>query len=154
MTTFAIAGLQLEAQNGNNMDEMLAEIDAAALRYPWLDMIVLGELNAHGSNRAKAESMPGPSEERFRATAKKHGIWLVPGSIYESDGESVYNTCPVISPEGLVVSRYRKQFPWLPYEAGVTAGDQFTVFDVPKVAAGSGPGAEKLPAARTPAPRS
>jgi predicted amidohydrolase len=112
---------------------MLAEIDAAALRYPWLDMIVLGELNAHGSNKSLAESMPGASEERFRAAASKHGIWLIPGSMYEADGGNIYNTCPVISPDGVVVSRYRKQFPWLPYEAGVTAGDKFTVFDVPAV---------------------
>lgn len=133
MTTFAIAGLQLEARNGDNMDSMLAEIDAAALRYPWLNMIVLAELNAHGTDKANAEPMPGPTEDRFRAAAKKHGIWLIPGSMFEADGERIYNTCPVISPEGVVVSRYRKQFPWLPYEIGVTAGDEFTVFDVPNV---------------------
>ena len=45
MTTFAIAGLQLEAQNGNNVDSMLAEIDSVVRRYPWINMVVLGELN-------------------------------------------------------------------------------------------------------------
>ena len=42
MTTFAIAGLQLEAVNGDNVDSMLSEIEAAARRYPWLDMVLLG----------------------------------------------------------------------------------------------------------------
>ena len=133
MTTFGIAGLQLEAQNGDNKASMLAEIDSAVARYPWLDMIVLAELNAYGTNKAKAEVMPGPTEELFRDVARKHGIWLIPGSMFEADGELIYNTCPVISPDGTVVSRYRKQFPWLPYEEGVTPGDEFAVFDVPNV---------------------
>jgi predicted amidohydrolase len=133
MTTFAIAGLQLEAKNGDNMDTMLAEIDAAMLRYPWLDMVLLAELNACGTNTALAEPMPGPREDKFCAAARRHGIWLIPGSMFESTGQKVYNTCPVISPQGTVVSRYRKQFPFLPYENGTTPGSEFTVFDVPGV---------------------
>lgn len=133
MTTFAIAGLQLEAKNGDNVDAMLAEIDAAVLRYPWLDMLLLAELNACGTNKALAEPMPGPREEKFRAMARKHGIWLIPGSMFEVDGVNVYNTCPVISPDGAVVARYRKLFPFLPYEVGTMAGEAFCVFDVPKV---------------------
>jgi predicted amidohydrolase len=40
----------------------------------------------------------------------------------------------VISPEGEVVTRHRKLFPWCPYENGVTPGEQHTVFEVPGVA--------------------
>ncbi len=133
MTTFAIAGLQLEAQNGDNTASMLAEIDSVVARYPWVDMILLAELNAHGTNKANAEVAPGPTEGLFCEAARKHGIWLIPGSMFEADGDLIYNTCPVISPDGTVVSRYRKQFPWLPYEEGVTSGSEFTVFDVPNV---------------------
>jgi predicted amidohydrolase len=133
MTTFAIAGLQLEAANGDNVDSMLAEIDSAARRFPWLNMVVLSELNAFGGDRAAAEPMPGPTEDRFCEAAKRHGIWVIPGSMFEKVGERIYNTTPVISPEGVVISRYRKQFPWTPYEAGVTPGDQFSVFDIPGV---------------------
>lgn len=133
MTTFAIAGLQLEAQNGDNTASILAEIDSVLARYPWLDMILLAELNARGTNKANAEIAPGPTEGLFCDAARKHGIWLVPGSMFEAEGELIYNTCPVISPDGTVVSRYRKQFPWLPYEEGVTPGDQFTVFEIPNV---------------------
>jgi predicted amidohydrolase len=133
MTNFAIAGLQLEAESGNNVDTMLAEIDSVVRRFPWLDMVVLGELNACGADKACAEPMPGPTESRFCAIAREHGIWLIPGSIYEADSGHVYNTTPVISPDSSVVARYRKQFPWLPYENGVTPGEDFCVFDVPDI---------------------
>lgn len=133
MTTFGIAGLQLEAGAGNNTDMIIEEIDKVMARYSWLEMIVLPELTACGADRALAESMPGPTEARFRASARAHGIWLVPGSIFEAAGDKLYNTVPVIDPDGHVVARYRKMFPWEPYEVGVTPGSEFTVFDVPDV---------------------
>jgi len=133
MTTFSIAGLQLEAANGDNKDSMLAEIDVVARRFPWVSMVVLGELNAFGSDPALAEPMPGPTEERFCEIARKHSIWLIPGSMMEADKGLIYNTTPVIDPDGEVVTRYRKLFPWLPYEEAATPGDQFTIFDVPDV---------------------
>lgn len=133
MTTFSIAGLQLEASNGDNVDAMLTEIDSVVSRFPWLDMVVMAELNAFGGNIDAAESMPGPTEERFREAAKRHGIWLIPGSMFEASGGHIYNTTPVINPQGDVIARYRKQFPWLPYENRVTPGEQFCVFDVPGI---------------------
>jgi predicted amidohydrolase len=133
MTTFAIAGLQLEAINGDNTGSMLAEVDAAIKRFAWLDMVVLGELNAFGTDPATAEPMPGPTEDRFRECARRHGIWLIPGSMFEAAGDCTYNTTPVINPKGEVVARYRKLFPWLPYEDRTTPGEDFTVFEVPGV---------------------
>jgi predicted amidohydrolase len=134
MTTFAIAGLQLEAINGDNTDSMLAEIDAAAQRFPWLSMVVLGELNACGTKPEMAEPMPGPTEERFCEAARRHGLWVIPGSMLEAENGRIYNTTPVIDPDGKIVARYRKMYPWLPYEDSVTPGDRFEVFDVPGVA--------------------
>ena len=133
MTTFGIAGLQLQARNGDNTDDILAEIDRVLARFPWLEMIVLPELNACGGDRSQAEPMPGPAEGRFCEIARKHGIWLIPGSFYESDGGKTYNTVPVIDPDGTVVARYRKLFPWLPHEHATTPGSEFVVFDVPGV---------------------
>ena len=133
MTRIAIAGLQLEAGNGDNTDLMEAEIDAAMRRFSWIDMIVAAELNACGSKATMAEPMPGPREERFREIARRHGIWLVPGSMFESAAGKVYNTVPVIDPEGTVIARYRKLFPWYPVEKDTTPGRDFVVFDVPGV---------------------
>lgn len=134
MTTFAIAGLQLEVPNSDNVDLYISEIDAVMRRFPWLDMVVCPELGACGTDPACAQPLPGPHEERFQAVAKRHGIWLLPGSLFESDGGHVYNTTPVISPEGEVITRHRKLFPWHPYENAVTPGDQHTVFEIPGVA--------------------
>jgi len=133
VTTFAIAGLQLEVVVGNNVDVMAQEIEAVVRRYPWVDMLVCPEL-ACTTDRAAAEPMPGPTEQRFQELAKRHGIWLLPGSFFETEGECLYNTIPVISPEGEVVTRHRKLFPWRPYEDGITPGEQHTVFDVPGIA--------------------
>ena len=131
MSRIGVAGLQLEAVNGDNLDSMEAEIDAVVKRFPWVDMVVLGELNACGTNKSAAESLPGPTEQRFCEAAHRNGIWLLPGSFHEKADGVIYNTCPVIDPDGKVVARHRKQFPWRPYETEVAPGDRFTVFDVP-----------------------
>lgn len=133
MKPFGIAGLQLEAENGDNLDAMEAEIDAVVRQFPWLDMVVLGELNAYGVKPASAQPMPGPFESRFAEVARRNGIWLIPGSAMERDGDRCFNTAPVIDPDGEVVARYRKLFPWYPHEQGVTPGSELVVFDVPQV---------------------
>ena len=133
MSKICIAGLQLEAQKGNNLDSIEAEIEAAVGRFPWLDMVLLSELNAFGSDISRVEPMPGPAEARFCELARRLGIWLVPGSFHEQAGDRIYNTVPVIRPDGSIAGRYRKLFPWCPYETGVSAGSDFLVFDVPGI---------------------
>ena len=81
-----------------------------------------------------AEPTGGPREQRFQDAAKRNGIWLIPGSMHESDGDKVYNTSPVISPDGEVITYHRKMFPWRPYENRTTPGSQHTVFEIPGVA--------------------
>lgn len=130
---FGIAALQLDLPKGDNVARIAAEVAAVAKLYPWVRMIVLGELAAHGANPTHAEALPGPTETRFCELAKDHGIWLQPGSMYERDGDTVYNTAPIINPRGEVVARHRKLYPYLPYEKGVAPGNQVTVFDVPGV---------------------
>lgn len=131
MTQFAIAGLQLEIARGDNLAALRAEIELVVSRFPWVRMIVLGELSAHGSGTARAEPPAGPTEQEFRRIARALGVWLVPGSFYVREGDSVFNLTPVIDPAGDVVARHRKMFPFLPYETGVTPGSEFVVFDVP-----------------------
>jgi predicted amidohydrolase len=65
--------------------------------------------------------------------ARKHKIWLLPGSVFHKVDENIYNTASVIDPAGNVVKRYRKMFPFYPYEVGVTPGHEFCLFDVPDV---------------------
>jgi deaminated glutathione amidase len=133
LTTFAVAGLQLELPNGDNRLVIEDEIRTAKGRYPWLDMIVLPELASFGTATQHAQRLPGPAERHYATIARELGIWLIPGSLYERRGDAVFNTAPVIDPAGRIVARYRKMFPWRPYEQGVTAGRNFTVFDVPRI---------------------
>ena len=44
--------------------------------------------------------MPGPAEETYRSLAQRLGLWLVPGSLYERSEGRLYNTAPVINPQG------------------------------------------------------
>jgi predicted amidohydrolase len=133
MTEFAIAGCQVTWGPGDNLENMRREIALTKLRFPWIDMVMFGELVTFGPFPEGAVPLPGPVEERYRAMAREHGVWLVPGSLYERDGDLVYNTTPVIDPDGNVVCRYRKIYPWMPYEAGVASGTECKVFDVPGV---------------------
>ncbi|MEU5954716.1 carbon-nitrogen hydrolase family protein [Streptomyces sp. NPDC047525] len=80
-----------------------------------------------------AVAIPGPLTDRICALAVETGLWLVPGSVYErADDGHVYNTALAVSPEGEIAARYRKVFPWQPYEK-TTPGHEFTVFDIPGV---------------------
>src|SRR5258706_4223474 len=96
-------------------------------------MVVVGELASFGPSTAHAEHLPGLAEARLCAAAARNDLWLVPGSLFEKRDGRTYNTAPVIDPGGRVVARYRKMFPFLPYENGVTAGSEFVVFDVPQI---------------------
>ncbi len=116
----------------SNLIEMLHRIDLVMIRFPWTQMIVFSELAQCGPVPNHPVTLPGPEETSLQAAAAKHGIWLIPGSVFErgSDGK-LYNTTSVINPEGVVVDRYRKMFPFMPYEHDVTGGTDFCVFDVP-----------------------
>lgn len=131
MSGFSIAALQVEFPLGDNRDRLEQETARVMRRFPWVRMVVFPELCAFGPGLNFAEPMPGPTEARFQSLAKKHQVWLIPGSIYERVGENIYNTAPIINPAGDVIARYRKMYPFLPYEQGVRPGTEFVTFDVP-----------------------
>ena len=132
-SSFGIAGLQLAFAPGDNIDQLISEIASVAKRFPWVSMIVAGELCGFGANTEFAQCMPGDAEARLCSAAAKHNLWIVPGSLYEKRDGAIFNTTPVINPQGEVIARYRKIFPFLPYERGIEPGNEFVVFDVPKV---------------------
>jgi predicted amidohydrolase len=134
MTPFAIAGIQMPISAGEeNVSAMGRHLDLLMARYPWVQMAVFSELAAFGPLPQFAQALPGPAEASFQAMAARHGIWLLPGSLYEKKGGRIYNTAPVIDPRGAVIARYRKLFPFRPYEEATTPGAEFVVFDVPDV---------------------
>jgi predicted amidohydrolase len=131
MAYLSMAALQLELCVEDNLSLIEKEIDLVKKRFPWIQLIVLPELCTYGPGTDLAVAMPGEVENCFREAALKNDVWLIPGSIFERSGEDVYNTAPVIDPRGEVIARYRKQYPFLPYEKGVSAGNEHVVFDIP-----------------------
>lgn len=132
MKQFAVAGIQMHVSSS---DDNLAAMERYAAhvkeRFPWVDMLLFSELAPFGPNPDRAVPLPGEVEARLGAIARRHGLWVVPGSLFESLDGVLYNTTPVINPQGEVIARFRKLFPFRPYEKGVTAGTEFVVFDVP-----------------------
>ena len=132
---FAIAGVQMHVPAlTSNLAAMLHRMDVVMARFPWTQMIVFSELAQCGPVPNAPVSLPGPEEATLQAAAARYGVWLIPGSVFEhgADGK-LYNTASVIDPTGTVVNRYRKMFPFRPYEQDVTAGQEFCVFDIPDV---------------------
>ncbi|MEZ5930962.1 MAG: carbon-nitrogen hydrolase family protein [Alphaproteobacteria bacterium] len=135
MTPFAIAGVQMHiGALDSNVDAMLHRVDLVMARFPWVQMVLFSELAPRGPLVRTAQSFPNDDETAFREKAERHGIWLIPGSMFErTEDERVYNTSLVIAPSGDVVTRYRKMFPFYPYEQGVAPGTELCIFDVPEV---------------------
>jgi formamidase len=52
--------------------------------------------------------------------------------VYERAGDAIHNTAVVLSPDGELVTSYRKCFPWQPYEQSAP-GTRLVTFDVPGV---------------------
>lgn len=134
MTPFAIAGIQMHVSaQTENVSAMGHRLDLLMARFPWVQMVVFSELSPFGPLPENAQAFPNTTEHAFQEMAARHGVWLVPGSMFERVEERIYNTASVIDPAGQVIGRYRKMFPFRPYEAGIEAGGEFLVFDVPEV---------------------
>ncbi len=133
MTYMGIAALQLAAASEGNLELFEHETEAVVKRLPWVQMVVGSELVIHGVKKANAEPAGGPTEVKLQALARRLGIWLIPGSLYQEYNGKIYNMAPVIAPSGEIVARYNKMYPFLPYETGVEAGRDYVTFDVPGV---------------------
>ena len=129
-----------------SMDAFDVELATLVEKYPQVDLFVFPEMHlcggqADGPLEAIAEfiePLNGTRDDRLRSAAKRHGVWLIPGSVYEKESSAspsaaesarVFNTAPVYSPEGERIASYRKIFPWQPYEQS-TPGSEFTVFEL------------------------
>ena len=89
MSQFAIAGLQLEVSGKDNRYLIQKEIERTLRLYPWVQMVVIGELATFGADKSFAQELPGEVENFYCRIAKYLGICLVPGSVYEKVGEDI-----------------------------------------------------------------
>ncbi|MFT4940360.1 MAG: hypothetical protein ACI88A_003412 [Paraglaciecola sp.] len=51
MGHFSIAGLQLASSYGNNLEAIAQQMVNCKNRFPWINMLVLGELNTFGPEK-------------------------------------------------------------------------------------------------------
>jgi predicted amidohydrolase len=98
-----------------------------------LDILCLPEgITVIGNGKSYAEvseSIPGPTTERLGSLARKLGSYVVAG-IYEREGSIVYNTAVLVARDGKLVGKYRKtHLPREEWEAGITPGNEYPVFD-------------------------
>ena len=126
-----VAGIQMRVDKGeDNTAGMLKKLKSVVALFPWVDVIFFSELCLSGMDLNLAMPIPNSSLDKFIDWARKEKKWLIPGSFYEKEGAKIYNTSVVISPDGEMVARYRKIFPWRPLE-DTEAGEEFCVFDIP-----------------------
>jgi formamidase len=144
MRALSIAAIQtgaLERDLEATWERFEAQVRGAVALRPHVDLVVVPEqlLAAPGPlliedqefDERAATSIPGPLTERLADLARDLDVWLVPGSLVErADDGRLFNTAIAISPEGAIVARYRKLFPWRPYEA-LEPGREFVTFDIP-----------------------
>ena len=128
---FGIAGIQMKVVYGeDNSEAMLKKLQTVTTLFPWVDIVFFSELCLNGLDINRAAPIPNPTLEKFMDWAEREKKWLIPGSFHEKEKETVYNTSVVISPDGEIVAKYRKLFPWRPLETAAP-GESFCVFDIP-----------------------
>ena len=114
-----------------NLKEFSKLITQAADHSP--DIICLPEgITVVGTGQSYADAselVPGPTTELLGQLAKTHQCYIVAG-IYERVGLIVYNTAVLIDRRGILAGRYRKtHLPREEWEAGITPGDQYPIFE-------------------------
>src|SRR5262245_35145706 len=146
MRPLSIAALQTAPVFGDpaaTLERFAERLPRLAGVVPHAQLVVLPELylaavpelldEGAGYTEQVAVEVPVPLTERLGELARDAGVWLVAGSVYErAEGGAIHNTVPVLSPEGALVARYRKVFPWQPHET-TEPGGEFVSFDVPEV---------------------
>jgi len=78
-------------------------------------------------SQVKPEPLPGRASRALSAMAKRNGVLLVGGSIFEKSGGSRYNTCLVFDGNGRAISKYRKVH--IPQDEHYFEQDYFTPGD-------------------------
>ena len=115
----AAAGLTIAIIQMNTQDDKHANIAAALdlidrAAATGARLIALPEvwpyLGPDDVSRDQAETIPGPITELLAQRARRHGIYIHGGSIYETrpGDPGMYNTTVVIDPTGEIIARYSK----------------------------------------------
>ena len=128
----------------DNVRKILDLTDVAGQRGS--ELVVLPEtftgsgLSDHETYRAIAEPIPGPTVSQLAQKAARYGMTVI-GSLYEQGEDGViYNSAPVLGPDGALMCIYRKthlfdpigrpDIPFMQESDKVAAGDRLTVVEI------------------------
>lgn len=131
MSKLKVACLQLDLQKTDNLESILNSIEKTCIDHPSIELVVLSELAVGGAGALETRHPLNKYTEVFSKIAKDNNIWLIPGSFYENYNNQVFNTAPVFDPNGKLIAKARKIYPWLPYEEHVDSSSNFCVFEIP-----------------------
>lgn len=136
-----LALAQVSGRRPNDLDGFASHAVSTMRLYPQTELLVYPELHLATDDSDPCDQQvvldsaqpvaSGPRHDVLSQLAGDLGVWLCPGSVSElgEDG-SVYNTALVYSPSGCLTARYRKMFPWRPFERA-RPGREFVVFPIP-----------------------
>lgn len=146
-----VAAVQMNSRDdkAENVATALELIDRAAATGARLVALpeVWTYLGDDEGNRENAEPAPGPTIARLAERARRHGIYLHCGSIYETrpGDPHIFNTTVVLDPAGEVIAKYSKIHMFdvvldgvASYQesATVSPGDEIVTVDVDGVTVG------------------
>ncbi|MCX4512076.1 carbon-nitrogen family hydrolase [Streptomyces sp. NBC_01619] len=106
--------IQIAVDRDESIDSRRQRVAALVREQRGADLVVLPELwpvgaFAYESFEAEAEPLDGPTHDAMAKAASDAGVWLHAGSVVERGHEGrLYNTSLVYSPDGRLVSVYRK----------------------------------------------
>ena len=89
--TITIASIQMYIHQDKNKNIKRLKTHLIYLNkvLPQVKMVILPELSIsdiHREPQKQSQKVPGQLTSLFSSLAKKHGVWLIPGSIYEKSG--------------------------------------------------------------------
>ena len=134
-----VAAVQMDVkilENKQNLERVLTNFDAAARA--GAQLVVFPECALSGycfTSKDEAwpasESVPGPATQRIAAAAKALNCTAVVG-LLEREGDRIYNSAAVISPQGILGTHRKVHLLCLGIDRFDVPGDQpFPVFEIP-----------------------
>jgi len=151
MTRLRVALVQLDAGSDPEVNVSAAVRLADQAAAAGARLVALPEyLQYRGPDdgyRASARPIPGPFTDAFAEVARRHGCWILVGSLAETSADPArpYNTSSLLDPDGAVAAVYRKVHLFdVAVDAGpvdlesarVSPGDRLVVADVDGVKLG------------------
>ena len=137
--SIAVCQIRTELEDAETMKKAAEYVSRAA--ESGADFAVLPEMfNCPYSSRYFRRFAAGGHESTVKAMsswARDNGIWLVGGSVPETEGERLYNTCYIFDRQGRIAAKHRKihlfdvDIPGMRFHESETfsPGEEITVFD-------------------------